>query len=70
MCSDVVGWFAMGFFGFRFCWRIWVCCYGFGWGLWPVVVVGDLGLICSGGGCGFRCGGVFVMDFWDLDFVG
>ena len=62
--SNAVGWFAMGFFGifgFGF------CCYEFGWGLWPVVVVGDLGWICSGGGGGFQCGGeLWIFGIWVL----
>ena len=31
--------------------------------------MGDLGWILQWGGCGFRYGGGFVMDFWDLGFV-
>ena len=31
-----------------------------------MVVVGDLGWICSGGCGGFQFGGGFVMDFWVL----
>ena len=39
------------------------CCYGFGWGLWSMVMGFNLGWIFSGGGGGF------VMDFLDLGFV-
>ena len=34
------------------------------------VILGfDLGWICSGGGCGFRCGDWFAVHFLDLDFI-
>ena len=52
------------FFGFEF-----YCC-GVGCVLWLVgwfSVVGmgsNLGWICSGGSCGFQCGGGFAMVFW------